>query len=130
MMVLDYFPSGCIKNNYNNLSLNDKLKLFMYIVKGLKAIHSKGFIHKDLHSGNILKWGDSLEYFITDLGLCRPVNEQDDEKKIYGILPYIAPEVLRGKKYTQVADIYSLGILACEVFSVLRALCSRNALLL
>jgi serine/threonine protein kinase len=32
---------------------------------------------------------------------------------------FVAPEVLKGKKYTQAADIYSLGILACEVFSVL-----------
>jgi serine/threonine protein kinase len=90
-MVMHCFPDGSIKNNYNKLSLHDKLQLFFYLAKGLKAIHSKGIIHKDLHSGNILSWEDSHCY-ITDLGLCRPVNEQDDEKKIYGILPYIAPE--------------------------------------
>ncbi|CAB5366232.1 unnamed protein product [Rhizophagus irregularis] len=39
-----------------------------------------------------------------DIGLC--VNET----KVYGVMPYIAPEVLRGKKYTQAADIYSLDI--------------------
>ena len=30
----------------------------------------------------------------------------------------VAPEVLRGKKYTQAADIYFFGILACEILSV------------
>jgi serine/threonine protein kinase len=30
----------------------------------------------------------------------------------------VAPEVLKGKKYTQAADIYSFGILACEILSV------------
>src|ERR1044072_4304713 len=30
-------------------------------------------------------------------------------------LPYVAPEVLRGKKYTQESDIYGLGIIAYEV---------------
>ena len=32
-------------------------------------------------------------------------------------MPYVAPEVLRGKTYTQSADIYSFGILACEILS-------------
>ena len=40
-----------------------------------------------------------------------------DKKKIHGVLPYVAPEVLRGKTYTQAADVYSFGILACEILS-------------
>jgi serine/threonine protein kinase len=96
MMVMQYFPYGNMKNNYHE-NLYNKLKLFIQIVKGLKAIHSKEFIHKDLHSGNILSY-DHYAYRITDLGLCRPVNEQNDEKKIYGILPYVAPKV---RKFSQ-----------------------------
>ncbi|RIA96037.1 kinase-like domain-containing protein [Glomus cerebriforme] len=37
------------------------------------------------------------------------------EEKIYGIIPYIAPEVLRGNEYTQASDIYSLGIIINEI---------------
>jgi serine/threonine protein kinase len=33
------------------------------------------------------------------------------------VLPYIAPEVLQGKGYTQASDIYSLGIIAYELLS-------------
>src|SRR5207249_7428625 len=40
---------------------------------------------------------------------------QNDEKKIYGVLPYVAPEVLRGKEYTQASDIYGFGVIAYEV---------------
>ncbi|GBC18956.1 kinase-like domain-containing protein [Rhizophagus irregularis DAOM 181602=DAOM 197198] len=50
--------------------------------------------------------------------LCRPANvkpSQDEYKKIYGVLPYVAPEVLRGKEYTQGSDIYGFGIITYEV---------------
>src|SRR5688572_31842067 len=40
---------------------------------------------------------------------------QNENKKIYGVLPYVAPEVLRGKEYTQASDIYGFGIIAYEV---------------
>ena len=122
MMVMRCIENGSLsqylKSNYNKLTLYDKLGLFYDIARGLKDIHNKGFIHKDLHSGNILshRYSRSLMCHITDLGLCKPADDQD-EKKIHGVLPYVAPEVLRGKKYTQAADIYSFGILACEILS-------------
>ena len=97
MMVMPYIGdniSQYLKSNYNKLSLHDKLDLFYTIVNGLKDIHDKGFIHKDLHSGNILQSG-YLDCFITDLGLCKPADDQD-EKKIHGVLPYVAPEVTNG----------------------------------
>ncbi|CAB5363446.1 unnamed protein product [Rhizophagus irregularis] len=33
-----------------------------------------------------------------------------DETKIYGVMPFVAPEVLKGRPYTQAADIYSFGM--------------------
>ncbi|POG69412.1 kinase-like domain-containing protein [Rhizophagus irregularis DAOM 181602=DAOM 197198] len=43
------------------------------------------------------------------MGLCGEVGNKN-ETKIYGVMPYVAPEVLRGKPYTQAADIYSFGM--------------------
>ena len=113
-----YIPDGnlrqYLKNYYSELSLKYKLQFLRDTARGLKDIHNKGFIHKDLHAGNIL--GNGINSYITDLGLCKPVDEQGEEK-IHGVLPYVAPEVLRGKKYTPSADIYSFGIIACEILS-------------
>src|SRR5436305_12800770 len=55
--------------------------------------------------------------FIADLGLCKPVNSQLEENKVFGVLPYVAPEVLRGQSHTQAGDIYSFGIVAYEVLT-------------
>ncbi|GBB90152.1 hypothetical protein RclHR1_01700015 [Rhizophagus clarus] len=40
-----------------------------------------------------------------------------ERPKIYGVLPYIAPEVLRGQKYTKAADVYAFGFIVYEVFT-------------
>jgi serine/threonine protein kinase len=85
------------------------------IAKGLKEIHVKKMVHRDFHTGNILLNDPSVDIyinkvFISDLGLCGEVGNVD-ETKIYGVMPYVAPEVLREKFYTQAADIYSFGMI-------------------
>ncbi|PKC09967.1 kinase-like protein [Rhizophagus irregularis] len=55
--------------------------------------------------------------FISDLGLSQPADKPVKSDEVYGVLPYIAPEVLRGKPYTKAADIYSFGIIMWEMNS-------------
>ncbi|CAB4441592.1 unnamed protein product [Rhizophagus irregularis] len=40
-----------------------------------------------------------------------------EKPKLYGVLPYVAPEVLRGQKYTRAADVYAFGFIIYEVFT-------------
>ena len=54
--------------------------------------------------------------YITDLGSCGPVDDESSGK-IYGIIPYIAPEILQGDKNTKQSDIYSIGMLMWEIFA-------------
>jgi len=120
IMVMGYISGGNLRQclNQNRLTFESKLIQLFYIACGLKNIHNKGLIHKDLHSGNILiNYNTHNQSYITDLGLSRLVNKENDRENIYGVLPYMAPEVLRGKQYIQAADIYSFGIVTYELFS-------------
>jgi len=125
VMVMEYIRGGNLRQylqkNARKLDLKKKLIQLRSIAEGLRNIHAKGLVHKDFHSGNILSSGKGsfftdLKCHITDLGLCRPANETNQEN-VYGVLPYVAPEVLNGKLYTQAADIYSFGIVTYEVIS-------------
>src|SRR6266511_2369294 len=77
-------------------------------------IHERYYIHHDLHSGNIF----SYNYWrskIGDLGLCQQVvGKKDNPNKIFGVIPYLAPEVLSKKPYTKESDIYSFGMIMWE----------------
>ncbi|CAB4415723.1 unnamed protein product [Rhizophagus irregularis] len=45
--------------------------------------------------------------YAKDMGLCGRADDVNNHNNIYGVMPYVAPEVLKGKPYTQAADIYS-----------------------
>src|ERR1043165_2281809 len=77
------------------------------IAAGIEGIHKLDILHRDLHPGNILI--DQGEYRLADFGLSGPPNLTQGER--YGILPFIAPEVINGKEYTPAADVYSFGML-------------------
>ncbi|GET55515.1 kinase-like domain-containing protein [Rhizophagus irregularis DAOM 181602=DAOM 197198] len=58
------------------------------------------------------------ELFIIDLGLCKPISDSGNKvNEIYGVLPYMAPEILRNKPYTPASDIYSLSMIMWEFTS-------------
>ncbi|CAB4413961.1 unnamed protein product [Rhizophagus irregularis] len=117
MMISYYCKNGNLRNYYLNNSSNVKLHKLSEIANGLLSIHNAEKVHKDFHSGNILE-GEGM--YISDLGMCQPANnkEKSDKKEgVYGVLPYMAPEVLRGYQYTKAADIYSFGIIMNEFLS-------------
>ncbi|RHZ73573.1 hypothetical protein Glove_230g20 [Diversispora epigaea] len=72
-------------------------------------------MHKDFHPGNIANQTLVVSYII-DFGLCKPVTENDPEK-VYGVIPYMAPETLSRGEYTQASDIYSFGMVMLEVLT-------------
>jgi serine/threonine protein kinase len=65
-------------------------------------------VHHNFHTGNILIQNQNM-CFISDIGLYGKF-DNTNQTQIYGVMPYVAPEVLKGKSYTQAADIYSLGM--------------------
>ncbi|EXX51581.1 Ste20p [Rhizophagus irregularis DAOM 197198w] len=115
MMVLPYYGSGSLRNNLtNDLGYENKIQYLYWIIDGLSTIHNAGKVHKDFHSGNVLiEKGIPI---ISDLGMCQPVDD-NERKGVFGVIPYMAPEVLRGYKYTKAADIYSFGIMMNELMS-------------
>src|SRR5690349_10068168 len=116
-MVLRYMKNGNLRdflNQNKSLPWIERLWLLNSFIQGLEIIHSKGFVHRDLHPGNLMItefYNNSKYKFIRlgDLGLCRLVKETLSSGA-YGVLPYIAPEVVNKYQYTQASDIYSVGI--------------------
>ncbi|RHZ82333.1 hypothetical protein Glove_109g208 [Diversispora epigaea] len=95
-----------------------KIKLLYQIILSLGFLHENNLVHCVLHSRNISVEGrkldpDSLDV-IMDPGLCKlsddlTLNSDNKNNYVYGSIPYIPPEVLRGNEFTKKGDIYSFG---------------------
>ncbi|RHZ78538.1 hypothetical protein Glove_162g65 [Diversispora epigaea] len=124
MFVMPFFKGGNLRNflksNFSKLSWLDKLENLFVISCGLYSMHNDiNLIHRDLHTGNILSF-DHESSFITDLGLSKPADEisKDGEQKVFGVIPYIAPEVLSGDgNYSKASDIYSFAMIMFEILT-------------
>src|SRR5688572_6224654 len=113
IVIVEFVEKGnlrsVISTGFNNILWNNKIKYLHNLTVDLESLHDLDYCHKDLHSGNILESNDYI--CLSDFGLSGPADEQkSDGKKVYGVLLYIAPEVLNGEPYTKASDIYSFGI--------------------
>jgi serine/threonine protein kinase len=52
---------------------------------------------------------------IGDLGLSRRANDNSSDDEIYGVIPYIAPEIFKGSAFSKESDVYSLSMIMWEL---------------
>ena len=88
------------------------------ICKGLKEIHDNKIIHRDLTPDNIFIDGNK-KIKIGDFGVSKILTTYNNYAKTkIGKFSYLAPEILKGKEYNNKVDIYSLGCIIYELFSL------------
>ena len=118
MIIMPYYSSGdlihYITNHFYDVDWYEKLINLSNIIVGLNQIHSVNIVHRDLHSGNILLKHENYA-IIGDLGISKSATESTDDNDNYGIIPYMAPEIFHGHKYTAESDIYSFGMIMWEL---------------
>ena len=97
-------------------------RLAMEMLSALERAHEMGVAHRDIKPANIFLvssvLGDHVQ--MLDFGLAKIVfdNQRHEVTKtgsLIGTPRYMAPEQVRGEQVSEVADIYSFGLVMCDM---------------
>ena len=87
------------------------------IARALAYLHARKCIHRDLKGENLLVTANG-RLKITDFGFARIAARNQDESKrltFCGTNSYMSPEILLCEEFDLPTDIFSLGIIYCEI---------------
>ncbi|XP_053555773.1 LIM domain kinase 2 [Bombina bombina] len=136
-LLTEYIECGTLKDflRGDHCPWQQKVSFAKDISCGMAYLHSMSIIHRDLNSHNCLIKLDGT-VVVADFGLSRLIVEEklnpppdrpptkkrtlrkSDRRKRYTVVgnPYwMAPEMINGKQYDEKVDVFSFGIVLCEI---------------
>jgi len=105
------------------LSVNEAVRVALNCLAGLDACHKRGVVHRDLKPANILFSIDGCAK-IADLSLAKDYGSVDRLTQVgscLGTPRYWSPEQARGEAVGTASDVFSMGVVLCEMLGVLQS---------
>jgi serine/threonine protein kinase len=107
-----------------HIAVRDVRRILIDIASALTAAHKKGIVHRDVTPSNVLIEEDTGKAILTDFGLAAILTSGDEKPlhltrtgEVIGDMAYMSPEQMLGRSLTELADIYSLGVLGYELLT-------------
>ncbi len=117
-IAMEYFEGNDLKyyiSESDNLTITQKTDIIRQIASALAAMHSQHICHRDIKPANILV-GKDLVVKVTDFGIARLPDVLTLTSNLIGTPIYLSPEAFETSKVDERADIFSLGIVAYELY--------------
>ena len=117
-IIMEYCEKGDLRKFLKKRPLKEQhvKKLMVQLVNGMQYMYNNNIYHRDLKPQNIL----IDKYYnlkITDFGLAKDEEENPLFETICGSPMYMAPEIMKYKKYDKKADLWSLGVIFYELLT-------------
>jgi serine/threonine protein kinase len=121
-IAMEYLPRGSLRQHLEGLSLAQIAGVLEGVLAGLSHGGALGVVHRDLKPENLLVSVDG-RVKIADFGVARALNNARTRAVVtvsgttIGTPAYMAPEQALGDDLTAACDLYSLGVIAWEMFA-------------
>ncbi|OHT01312.1 TKL family protein kinase [Tritrichomonas foetus] len=119
-IITDYMPNGSVfdflRKTPEKLTPTQRTLVALDVARGLEYLHSRGIIHRDLKSLNVLL-DSNLRGKIIDFGMVR-TRQNAPMTGMIGTPHWMAPEVLMSvPSYDERVDVYSFAIFLWELLT-------------
>ncbi|XP_011795869.1 PREDICTED: serine/threonine-protein kinase Nek5 [Colobus angolensis palliatus] len=120
-IVMEYCDGGDLMKRINRqrgvlFSEDQILGWFVQISLGLKHIHDRKILHRDIKAQNIFLSKNGMIAKLGDFGIARVLNNSMElARTCIGTPYYLSPEICQNKPYNNKTDIWSLGCVLYEL---------------
>eukprot|EP01087_Luapelamoeba_hula_P004749 TRINITY_DN146_c0_g1_i2.p1 TRINITY_DN146_c0_g1~~TRINITY_DN146_c0_g1_i2.p1 ORF type:complete len:642 (-),score=121.19 TRINITY_DN146_c0_g1_i2:75-2000(-) len=119
-IVTEYVKDGDLRNKLKEpkvkIPWDLRAKVARDLASAMAYLHSNNIIHRDLKSKNILV-DSNWDIKLCDFGFARTCEQKKRPMTLCGTEAWMAPEIIVGQPYGPAADVFSYGIVLCEIVS-------------
>lgn len=131
-IVMEYCDGGDLMQRIQRqrgvmFSEDQILCWFVQISLGLKHIHDRKILHRDIKSQNIFLSKNGMVAKLGDFGTARTLNDSMELAQTCAGTPYyLSPEICQNRPYNNKTDIWSLGCVLYELCTLKHPFESNN----
>jgi len=129
-IVTEFMQLGCLRDmladRSTKLPWQQRIVMLRGAAMGVKYLHTLEvpLIHRDLKSSNLLV-DETMNVKVADFGFAR-LKEENATMTRCGTPSWTAPEIIRGDRYNEKADVYSFGMVMWEMLTRRQPFEGRN----
>ena len=132
-IVMEYCDDGDLETKIKIMKRNKQRfeepliwEYAIQIVEGLKALHDKKILHRDLKSANIFLIKGKNQCKIGDLNVSKVMKDNFLINSQIGTPSYSSPEIWNAQPYSYKSDLWSVGCIIYEMCSLRQPFKGKN----